>query len=1130
MTVSTVSTGITFNDDSGYSSTDLVTNDPIQVIHGTLDAPLAAGEFVEVSLNQGVDWVTATADGPASWSLGALVLSGSGTVSVRVTDAVGNHGAVSASAYTIDQAAPHVSISASSTTLKGGDSSTVTFTFSEVPYDFQAADLVVTGGSISTLVVNASDPSIYTAVFTPTLNYSGPASVSVQAGSYIDLAGNIGAGASGPALSVDTQAPTMAITSSAASLKSGETALITFTFSEVPVNFAAEDISATIGALSGFAATANPLVYTALFTPTAYTATGNAVISVANNVYSDAAGNSGIGASSAPIMIDTLAPMAAAIGIPHFSQDTGSSGTDLITSVASQTVSGMLSAPLGAGESVQVSFDNGGTWDTASASSNSWSLGHTLTGSGVLQVRVIDTAGNYSTPTITPYAFDQSPPTVTISSNVPTANGVEPAIISFTFSEAPVGFSGSDIFAAGGQMGALTPTSNPLVYTATFTPTSGVASGSATIAVSGVYTDVAGNVGGAAAIPSLQIDTVAPTAIAGGVSFLTDSGTPNDLITNEPRQTLAGNLSAPLVAGDVVQLSLDNGVSWQNITTSVGDTSWSVTETLSGSSHVVVRVIDAAGNFSTEFSAPYTIDATAPTVGISSSASSVSFGGTATITLTLSDPGVLVQGDVVVTGGTITGFTGSGTTYTVTVTPPANSTTPITVNVSGGLFTDAAGNASQASVPFVLTVNTTPPPPPAPVDQVLHGSVGDDTLNGGAGNDTIIGGGGNDKLAGDAGDDVLIGGSSDIGNWIFYITADGKLAASHSTSTTGQTLGLADLNLKIAELAFLNAPANKLADLTLLYSAAFGRMGDLAGVNHLLASGASMEQIAQGFTVSAEWAAAGWNALSDIAYVQKLYQQVLGRAGDAAELKFWADQLSSDGAAHSRAYVLLAFATSTEHRTLGADGAAGVAVTLNQESGWIAGSGNDRLEGGAGSDLLVGGDGIDTVVYSGAEKDYSLALSKAGDVMIAEPEGSMDTIRQIELGEFNGVTRDLSFTQAGADKLQELGMLYHLTLGRAGDLPGFVFWLNSGLQNAALGAGFIESVEFGARFGSLDNNAFVNLLYHNAGQQADSATLAKWDTYLDTHSRAELTMALAHDVTLVGSQFGANGMSLIGSL
>ena len=107
---------------------------------------------------------------------------------------------------------------------------------------------------------------------------------------------------------VDTVAPTVVITSNVSAVKAGETATITFTLSEASTDFTVDDITVAGGALSGFTVTANPLVYTATFTPTASLATGTASITVASASYTDAAGNTGAAGTTPAISIDTLPP------------------------------------------------------------------------------------------------------------------------------------------------------------------------------------------------------------------------------------------------------------------------------------------------------------------------------------------------------------------------------------------------------------------------------------------------------------------------------------------------------------------------------------------------------------------------------------------------------------------------------------------------------------------------------------------------------------------------------------------------------------------------------------------------------------------------------------------------------
>ncbi|GAB3635106.1 hypothetical protein GCM10027422_06960 [Hymenobacter arcticus] len=110
----------------------------------------------------------------------------------------------------------------------------------------------------------------------------------------------------------------------------------------------------------------------------------------------------------------------------------------------------------------------------------------------------------------------------------------------------------------------------------------------------------------------------------------------------------------------------------------------------------------------------YTIDKTAPTVTISSStgaSGSTSSAATFAYTVTFSESVTgFVAGDVTVSNGTISGFSGSGTTYTFNVTPAANGA--VTVNVPANVAQDAASNgntaASQYSIAYAQLVTAAP--------------------------------------------------------------------------------------------------------------------------------------------------------------------------------------------------------------------------------------------------------------------------------------------------------------------------------------------------------------------------------------------------------------------------------------
>ncbi|MGI4759649.1 MAG: putative Ig domain-containing protein [Janthinobacterium lividum] len=101
----------------------------------------------------------------------------------------------------------------------------------------------------------------------------------------------------------------------------------------------------------------------------------------------------------------------------------------------------------------------------------------------------------------------------------------------------------------------------------------------------------------------------------------------------------------------------------------------------------------------------YTIDKTAPTVAISSTTAasgSTSSAATFAYTVTFSESVTgFVAGDVTVGNGTLAGFSGSGTTYTFTVTPSTNGA--VTVNIAANVAVDAVGNGNTAASQYSIT-------------------------------------------------------------------------------------------------------------------------------------------------------------------------------------------------------------------------------------------------------------------------------------------------------------------------------------------------------------------------------------------------------------------------------------------
>ncbi|MDR7981934.1 Ig-like domain-containing protein, partial [Escherichia coli] len=136
------------------------------------------------------------------------------------------------------------------------------------------SDTTVGGGTLSNLVhvgLNASHQDIYTATFTPDVTNAEAGAVQVNASSYADSAGNAGAASSTVSFTVDTKAPTVQVTADHNTLTAGDSAVVTFTFSEAVTGFGLGDVTVPGGTLSNLSHvgvdSSGHDVYTATFTP-----------------------------------------------------------------------------------------------------------------------------------------------------------------------------------------------------------------------------------------------------------------------------------------------------------------------------------------------------------------------------------------------------------------------------------------------------------------------------------------------------------------------------------------------------------------------------------------------------------------------------------------------------------------------------------------------------------------------------------------------------------------------------------------------------------------------------------------------------------------------------------------------
>jgi uncharacterized protein YkwD len=127
---------------------------------------------------------------------------------------------------------------------------------------------------------------------------------------------------------------------------------------------------------------------------------------------------------------------------------------------------------------------------------------------------------------------------------------------------------------------------------------------------------------------------------------------------------------------------------------------------------------------------------------------------------------------------------------------------------------------------------------------------------------------------------------------------------------TGQvnSIGLVDSFINSAEFGQVVEPVAR------LYLAYFGRDPDFAGLMfwaNQIRAGYSVKGVSQSFATSSEFQQQ-YGSLSNSAFVDRVYRNVLGRAADSGGLSYWVSQLNSG--ALTRGDVMLNFSESAEYR------------------------------------------------------------------------------------------------------------------------------------------------------------------------------------------------------------------------
>ncbi|MFJ2710476.1 Ig-like domain-containing protein [Pseudomonas sp. NPDC087346] len=230
-----------------------------------------------------------------------------------VQDLAGNAGASIAISnnYILDATRPTVNIVVANPHIGIGQTTQVTFTFSETVSNFDLSDLSVTNGDLSNL--SSSDGGkTWTATFTPTANVTDPSNfIALDTSNVTDLAGNTGNTVTvSNNYAIDSERPTATVVIGNPNLGLGQTSPVTITFNEAVSGFDLADINVANGTLSNLSSSDGGKTWTATLTPNANVSSTSNAISVNSAGVSDQSGNSGSGTSqSGNYAINTVPPI-----------------------------------------------------------------------------------------------------------------------------------------------------------------------------------------------------------------------------------------------------------------------------------------------------------------------------------------------------------------------------------------------------------------------------------------------------------------------------------------------------------------------------------------------------------------------------------------------------------------------------------------------------------------------------------------------------------------------------------------------------------------------------------------------------------------------------------------------------
>ncbi|WP_374000214.1 Ig-like domain-containing protein [Bdellovibrio bacteriovorus] len=542
----------------------------------------------------------------------------------------------------------------------------------EVP---DLSDFLVVNGTATNLTGSGK---VYTVEVVPSSS-SATVGLVYQADRVHDLAGNLNLVSNDVTVAFNSNRPTVTLGSTALSSVNTTDITVTVLFSASVTGFDASDLELTNAVVSGLSGSGDSYS----FTLTALSP-GTFSVKVKDSAAVDGSSNPSLASNVLYRVYDITGPTVTLT-------KTETSPTTQASVVVTLTSSEIFSSSLSASDFTVTN----GTITGLTGGGTSYSFTVTATDEGAVSVQLPASAktdvagnGNAASNTLTWY-YDLFAPSMTITSVQGTTTGTSPFAVEFEASEAIGGFTASDVAVTNGTLANFVSVDGTH-WTAEVTP---AAQGNVTISIAaGSFTDGAGKDNTASSLTVL-FDSVRPTVVlAGGWGY-----------TNTVPLTVTATFSE-----NVTGVTLSDFV-FVNATATLTGSGSSYTLTVTPSAEGLFSVTlpehaaqDAAGNTSQASNTlSNNYDITPPTAVIVADAGYYNFDSPIPLTVTFSEPVTGAgTGDFTVTGGTLSGFTGSGAIYTMTFTPNGAPATGVkTVFLKASAVYDLAENLNTVVSP-----------------------------------------------------------------------------------------------------------------------------------------------------------------------------------------------------------------------------------------------------------------------------------------------------------------------------------------------------------------------------------------------------------------------------------------------